>query len=761
MLIKIFIKNLVKNFLYFRIPCSIMLVGLSIAYLSLYIILLQLQFEFNYNKSFKNFDSLYRLEYYDSDIDDFSPFLPKNYVDYLKDKLPELYNSCVFQNNIKASIVFNNSNFKADIGYADTGMVSLFNLNIIQGDYKKALAVRNNALIPYSLATKIFKNKDPIGQVITVNGEIFLTIAAIYKDIADNASLKNNIYTCLPPIDNWESWIYYNYYSIPKGSDIRSIEEKINNLDRKSDDILFSATKKLRPLNEVYYASEGDIKISLALLFTGILILIIALINFINYINSLAPYRLQWFNIQKICGMPISFARYYLIGETIFYSFISCIVALILSIFISETAIQSLLFTSANFSLHLNFSFQYICLSIIIGILTGLYPAYYMSNFQPAMVLKRKNTSSFYKGENLRNVLVMFQFITSIILIILSVFIHQQLTMVKNKSWGIQKDNVVYIQINKEIEKQKDAFAEELKKNPQITDVTFSYKLLGSFSMEGTDVDIGGEEKRLWYYSNSATANYIDFWNIKINEGKNHFADHDTCAIANEAFVHIVGKEQTLQKRLGRVPIKSICKNFNFSSLKNNIKPLILYINESYPLQYCYIRISTPLTEEIKLFINSKIKEFSPDLKNDIIIVDDFLNAKYVRETDFKTLISSFCFLSILLSMMGIFSLVLFNFKLRIKEICIRKIQGATITDIFFLLNKQYLKLFVIAFVMASPFAWYLTSLWLDNFAYKIDISIEVFLLSGLLILILLLLTVSWHSWKNSSINPADILKSE
>lgn len=760
MWIKIFFKNLFHTLFHFKVPSAMMLIGLAVAYSAFFIILIQLDFEHNYNKSFSDYRHIYQLEYYDTATDGFSPFFPKGYSDYLSSQLPELTHSCIYGEGGKVRIMFEDSHFTTSVGYADTGIVSVFNLDIIAGDYRSALSVKNNVMLPQSFARKIFQDKNPIGQSLLINEKEQFTVAALYKDLPPNSSLKNLIYICLPSFDDWNSWVFCNYYRIVPAVDIKALEERINETGKLNDRIVFSSLKKLRPLQEVYYASEGNKMTSSVLLFIGILILIVAFINFINYINSLAPTRLKWFNIQKIYGMPVLFLRLCLISETVFFSFISCLLGFIVCMFIAESPVQTLLFSSANPFSHSFLAFEYVFLSIIIGVIIGIYPAYYTTNFPPAVILGGKNRT-LNKGKNLRSILVVFQFITSIVLIILTVFTYKQLGMLRDQSWGIQKDKVLYMQINKDIEKHRDVFAGELRSHPQIVDVTFSSEMLGDFSMEGTDIFIGGAKKRLWYYANSVTPNYADFWGIKIEEGQSRFIPTDTCAIANETFVKITGREQTLDKRLGRIPIQSICSDFNFKSLKSAVKPLILYVNESYSLEYCFIKTSVSPTHELMSFINNKAKTLSPFYEGEINMVNDYLNSKYSRESNFGTLISLFCIISVLLSLMGTFSLVLFNFRFRIKEIGIRKVQGATVIKILILLNKGYLKLITIAFFIAAPVAWCLISLWLRNFAYKISLSMSIFFFSGLFILFVTFLTISWHSWKTACINPVDVLKAE
>lgn len=192
------------------------------------------------------------MEYYDTAVDDFSPYLPKSYLDYIQAELSELMKSCAFSEGEVVDVTFESTFFDAKLGYADKGIVSLFNFDILQGDYRRALSVKNNALIPVSLARKIFQDRNPIGQTITINGEIPLTVTAIYEDLPNNSSLKNMIYTGLPLVDDWENWIYFNYYHITGETNIKALEKKINESGKNNDMIIFSSLKGLRPLQEVY-----------------------------------------------------------------------------------------------------------------------------------------------------------------------------------------------------------------------------------------------------------------------------------------------------------------------------------------------------------------------------------------------------------------------------------------------------------------------------------------------------------------------------
>ena len=665
--------------------------------------------------------------------------------------------------------------FEEGPAYADTNVVRVFDLEVVAGDYRQALTMPGQLFIPLSVAQKFFGETDVIGRTVLFNGAREMTVAAVYRDVPQNSTFQNVLYSAsFSSGTQWAQWNYESYYVIPEGTDMEMLVDKLRGLDKivagkNSGEKMFADHDLMfLPLKDIYFADvqhwhepAGNRMMTHILLLIGILVLVVAIVNFVNFSMALAPSRIKSLNTQKTFGAGNRFLRWCVISEAMIFSFLAFLLGVFWCYLLGQTFVQEVMYTSLNPFVHSGLLAGVGSVSLIVGVLAGCYPAFYMTSFSPALVLKGSQALS-PRGIFLRNTLMVFQYTVAVALIIGILFIGRQLEMVKNRSWGIEKEHIVYLKSNKDMVQKRTAFVNELRQNPAVTDVTFASELIGDTGMQHWFFDdmIDGEQKRIECDVSMIAPNYLNFFGIEVIEGDRFVSTQDSMVMVNETFkktYHFdpMGKEMA-GMRVGR-----ILKDFNILPLQQSIRPLLLAVNEEWAGNYFYIKINGAARNEALTHIRKTIRELSPTYGGDVRFLNDHLNSLYKGEERLGTLVNIFGLATILLALMGVYGLVLFNSKYKAKEIGVRKVNGATNWQMIIFLNRDFIRMVVLSFVLACPLSWYAISVWLSGFAYKTSLSVWVFLLAGVIVLSITLLTISWQSWKAANANPVEVLKNE
>ena len=665
--------------------------------------------------------------------------------------------------------------FEEGPAYADTNVVRVFDLEVVAGDYRQALTMPGQLFIPLSVAQKFFGETDVIGRTVLFNGAREMTVAAVYRDVPQNSTFQNVLYSAsFSSGTQWAQWNYESYYVIPEGTDMEMLVEKLRGLDKivagkNSGEKMFADHDLMfLPLKDIYFADvqhlhepAGNRMMTHILLLIGILVLVVAIVNFVNFSMALAPSRIKSLNTQKTFGAGNRFLRWCVISEAMIFSFLAFLLGVFWCYLLGQTFVQEVMYTSLNPFVHSGLLAGVGSVSLIVGVLAGCYPAFYMTSFSPALVLKGSQALS-PRGIFLRNTLMVFQYTVAVALIIGILFIGRQLEMVKNRPWGIEKEHIVYLKSNKDMVQKRTAFVNELRQNPAVTDVTFASELIGDTGMQHWFFDdmIDGEQKRIECDVSMIAPNYLNFFGIEVIEGDRFVSTQDSMVMVNETFkktYHFdpMGKEMA-GMRVGR-----ILKDFNILPLQQSIRPLLLAVNEEWAGNYFYIKINGAARNKALTHIRKTIRELSPTYGGDVRFLNDHLNSLYKGEERLGTLVNIFGLATILLALMGVYGLVLFNSKYKAKEIGVRKVNGATNWQMIIFLNRDFIRMVVLSFVLACPLSWYAISVWLSGFAYKTSLSVWVFLLAGVIVLSITLLTISWQSWKAANANPVEVLKNE
>lgn len=790
--LKIICRHILSN----KLQSILNIAGLSVGISSFILILIYVNHELTFYRFHKNFNNVYKLTLGNS----FYTMAPFAVV--LNDKLPEIEKMVridfhmgggkspllkVIKSNETETFQVN------DIIYADSTFFDIFSFSVIQGDAKTSLTEPNTIVLTESTANKIFGNSNPVGQTIEFigtneNPRLKYTVSAIIKDIPVNSSIKFNgivSFSTLKSIkpggvdvdEDYGNWTYDTYILKKSNSSIDQLTKKtneiwMNDVLRRSNIMPDSESAKefisgFVPLKDVTFFNNNKARFIYLILSVGIFIIILALINFVNLSIAKASTRTKEIAVKKVHGS----SRYDLInqfiGETLVLTFISTVLALIIVYYLLPLFTE---ITGIIFSFKLLENPEWILLlisgSILTGILAGIYPALYISSFKPVTILKNEKISG-HLNKKIIQILIVFQFVISIILIISTMIIARQVRFMRTENIGFDNKHIIICQLTKNIRNKFDIFKQGLLENPDIINVATSsgIGLAEKFHISFTE-EINGAEKS--FRAMAVDPDFIKTIGLEIIEGRDFSWDLETdkskTVILNETAVKYFALDPALGFELNinnsKALVIGIIKDYHNESFQNKISPQVLWYVPGWNSSLS-IRISSNNISGTIQYIKNQWNELSPDIPFEFQFLDEKYDTLYKEEDKFNLLIGYFSIIAILIACIGLFGLVSFSAERRNKEIGIRKINGAKISEILLLLNGEFVIRVTIAYIIAVPIAWYAMHKWLMSFAYKTEITWWIFALAGLIALGIALLTVSWLSWRAATRNPVDALKYE
>jgi putative ABC transport system permease protein len=475
--------------------------------------------------------------------------------------------------------------------------------------------------------------------------------------------------------------------------------------------------------------------------------------------------RAKEIGIRKVIGAQRKNLIHQFLGESILLSFISLCFSLILverllPVFndLSKKNISLSAFMNPEIILYL------LGITLLTGILSGIYPAFFLSSFKPISILKGSKMSGF---SQIRKFFVVFQFSLSVVMIMSTLVISNQLTYLNDKNLGFNKDHILYIPLNQALSSKTTLLKNELKKNPQIHQVSLTSNKIGISKFHSIDLNRWEgniEEKSILLGFIYTDYDFLNTFDIKMSSGRfysENFASDSLAIVLNESAINEMGLKEPIAKKIfGNLHIIGVVKDFNFQSLHSAIGPLAIRMNQKWN-RYLAIKIAGTKIEESINYVESVFKKFASDFPFEYHFLDQQFEKLYRSEQQLGKLFLSFSILAILISALGLLGLASFMAGQRTKEIGIRKVLGASVTSILILLSKEFMKWIVLANVIAWPVAWYIMSGWLENFTYRIDIGWLVFIFSGGISLIIALVTVVTQAVKASNANPVKSLRYE
>ena len=667
--------------------------------------------------------------------------------------------------------------------FAEPDFFDIFTINIISGEGKSAMEEPYKLLLSETEAKKIFDDENAVGKQITVDKEYAFTVAGIFSDLPENSHLSLNALSSFKNrkimtkqedfYENWSNWNYQVYVRLSDGKNPNEVINSFNTafnknmaeIDPDRSEIAFD----LRHIKNIYffkdlnkndYCKHGNMQYLLLFSMSAILTLIIAIINFINLSTARSSLRAKEIGIRKVNGAGKGDLIKQFMGESVVITVISFIFALILTeLFLpqfNEIIDKKLvlnLFNSPSTILSL------IAGMVIIAVLTGLYPAFFMSSFNTISIMKRENVRG-KSGLRSRRLLMVFQFIITISLILGTLIIYSQMKFMVNKNLGYDKEHILYFWMNSDLKEHEESLKQKLLENTEIKEVSIVHSLPGNFIMEwGRNLDSGTHVN---FFSVPCDEDCIKLLNLEIVEGRNFDPDLESdknAFVINEAFAKKYDFKEPLEESIQEKMIIGIVKDFTFQSLHHSIKPMafVYFSDWSWLVS---IKILGSDIENAKKIIKNCCSEFS-DEKVRVRFLKEDIEAKYANDKRFSLIFTIFSVLAIIISSMGLLGLISFEVNRRTKEIGIRKVLGATPLEIINLFNKELFVLLGISSVIAWILGYYLLSGWLQNFAFRIQIGVWHFVLSGFITAFIALFTFSFLAYKAANSNPVEALKYE
>lgn len=715
----------------------------------------------------------------------------------LKQEFPEITDATHIEtrqlNGMSPVLIYNGEPIEMHGYYSiDSCFFNVFDFEVLRGDISTALQAPFSMILTESEAARIFGDIDPLGQVVTWKGmnDFQFTIQAIVKDVPANSSIVFNglitdtsVRKMSPHYpDNWGYGIYETYLLLHPGIEAARLEEKLRSFlvdyyeTSFSTDVFYDDARSfplsLHALRDVYFSTEllhdtttgGNLFLIRVLIGTGLIILLLSFVNYINLSTAMGSLRKKEIGIQKVFGSARSQLVFQYLTETVLLSFLATAIAVVITLYLLPVFSQFIGMTQ-----HLKFPVSFFIVLflgiIILGIVAGIYPAFFMSTqYELAMLIK--DTGPGAKGKKLRYLLVIFQFTISIVLIAFTILINQQVNYMKKKDTGISKEHIIYARLPHQLFlNEKERFTERLEAVPGVQQVSYSSRVFGEINDNGS-VEVDG--KTLKYKFVWVDAAFIGLFDLELMEGrffsKAFTSDRNATALLNETAVGAFGLDDPLDLKIrvpgGNAQVVGIVKDFNFKSLHHAIEPLaIIY----FPGQGIHVNIKCygqDMPHTIKE-IEKIWKELSSEFPFNYHYLETSFNHLYQGDEKIGKAILYASLVAIFIAIMGVLSLSLFLCQSKEKEIGIRKINGAKEWEVIRNLNKAFFYNVLIAFVIACPLAWYIMVQWLENFAYKTSIHVWIFILSGCVVAFISISIVSLQSWRFARQNPADTLRNE
>lgn len=788
-------KTIIRNFFSvlrrFKMATVLNVAGLSVAFAAFIIILIQVDFERSFDRCHPTSGRIFRV---DLDVQGmFGTILPRGFAEAVIHSSPHIKAGAVVTPSFGKSGFYlsieregEKFGFREIVTTCSPTLPEIFAFPIISGDIA-CLNDPEKIMIPASLANKLFGETAVVGkslkaeEAIWTKKEDHFTIGAVYQDFPGNTQLRNVIYTAIDAdymVDNLQSsnWVCYLLLDdVASASDVAESFNKNSELMKQKK----AGDKKdihLVPLTDIYYMNEtqdggtfrsGNREVSTMLLGIALLIIVVAAINFTNFSTALTPLRIKSINTQKVLGSPDGLLRNALLAEAGVISMIAWFISLFIVYGLNTT--QSLPFVEADLSLLSNIPVLALSgvIALLTGLIAGLYPSYYITSFPPALVLKGSFGLS-PSGRKLRTVLIGVQFVVSIVLIIASGFVHIQNSFMRQFSLGFDKDQIAIVELNNTMYKQHhEAYKNRLKEYSGIEDVAFAAEKVASKDGYNTN---GGEYKgkEYQYFMIMASANFLKVMGIPVVEGRDFSrADElsdDYSVILNRPLQMNAGMQVgDMFNKYMEARIIGFTGDVKFTSLRggeNNIAFIACDTEQVMPVSYIRLKAEADIHAAVD-HIRSTVKDLDSSYPFDVEFYDGIFNQLYHKEENLRSLVTIFSLLAILISLVGVFGLVVFDTQYRRKEIGVRKVHGATVGEILSMFNKAYLRIVAVCFVIGAPIAWYGVKAWLESFVYKTPIYWWVFVVALFIVVGITLMTVTFQNWKAANTNPVDSLKSE
>lgn len=779
------LKNIFQNWKNLNSSFLINLIGFSIGLACTILIYLWISDELNFDKFHEKDSQLFQVmgsTQMSNDIE-ISWATSGLLADLLQEEIPEIEYSVTTVTDAESNILSVDENSIQSVGlYIGEDFFNLFSYNLIQGKPTEIFPDINSIILSEELALKLFNTTNNIvGKVIEMDNKDQLIVSGIFKEMPLNSSVQfdfalpyKRIELQYAGIFAWGQNYFNTYLAFKKGVSIPEINEKISAVYQKHSGSK-NTTLFIRPYADQYLYDnyEGAVqsggRITYVRLFSliAILILVMASINFINLSTASASKRMKEVGVKKLLGA----SRRSLVFDFMIESITISLFALIISIVIVKLFLP---YFNVFVEKQIYLAFELNHILFIIGILlstvllSGIYPAFYLSGINSLNAFKGNQSNKLSKL-GLRKGLVILQFAISIILIASVFILLRQMNFIYGQNLGYSKDNIIYFEKARDTGENIETFISELKNIHGVKNVTSTaWSFVGQkASTDGLSWNGKSSDDNMSFGVQQINYDFFETFGIQLEEGRSfskNFKSDDSKIIFNEAAIRAMGIEDPIGKNInvwGRErQIVGIVKDFNYESLHTKINPLFFILKPTNSKKIM-VKIEEGMESEVINNVEKKYHEFNPQSSFEYKFLDQEYQSLYVAEKKVIILSKYFAGIAILISCLGLLGLAIFTTEQRRKEIGIRKVNGATISEILIMLNKDFLKWVVIAFVIATPIVYYAMYQWLQGFAYKIELSWWIFALAGCLAIIIAMITVSLQTFWAARRNPVESLRYE
>ncbi len=781
---KITIRNLRKNKIFSVINISGLALGLAVFLL----IMLWVRNEKSYNGFHKDKDRIAAVmtnqSYGSKEVATF-PAVPSLLAGVMNKDLPGVEYAAVSSWGDTRQFTVNDKNFVEYGLHVSPEFLKIFSFPLLIGNAEKVLKEPNTILITEKLVKKYFGNENPIGKIITIERNKPYKVEGVLKDVAANATLtfdflipvKDYINWAMGGVETWESSNMRTYVKLKEGVNRDQFNNSLKKFMNRYTDKQANSELFLWNLNDWYlrfdfkngtYAGGGRITYVKLFIIIAIFILLLACINFMNLSTARATQRAKEVGVRKVIGAGKNNLIKQFIGESIILSFLAGFVALSLVILMLPVLNK---FLQRNISIdYSDFSNIFLFAGIILatGLLAGSYPALVLSSFKPVTVLKNIISSSSSNSVWIRKALVVTQFTVSILLIIGTLVVSQQVNYIKNKNLGYNKEHLIWFPNNIATDKNETAL-EEFKKVPGVLHAAQASMTFTQANNRGAEVKWPGknEGEEIFFSFIAGSHDIVETMGLTMKEGRAFSKSYstDTSAyILNEEAVKRMGLKnpvgQILETNGGKGTIVGVVKDFHYESMHNPISPLIINCRPEWTW-LMYVKTDGRDIQKTLKGIEDVYKTMAPGFIFDYNFQDKEYERLYRSEQQIGTLVNWFAFFAIFISCLGLFGLTSFTVERKTKEIGIRKVLGASVPSIISLISKQFLWLILLAFVVAIAPAWYFMQSWLQKYAYRTNLSWWVFGIAGGIVVLIALVTMSVMAIKAAIANPVKSLRTE
>lgn len=797
---KNYLKIAIRNIKRYKAYSFINILGLSVGIACFILIMMWVRDELSYNRFHRDIDNIYLVAAEHQTGDNVSRGIatPAPLAAALVNDFPEIGITTSFVNswitgNTQNIVKYNNAMFYMDnLILADNSFFKIFSFKFLKGDPRNILEDPNGIVLTESISNSYFGDEDPINKILDVDGSLF-SVSAVIEDVPDNSSIQFDAVISKKYAENlrfafflrkWDSFGFRTFVKLRRGVNAEDITGKISDYIIKIDPQWAHRPTHLflYPLKDIrLYNVDGGGMIVYVYVFSIVaaLVLIIAGINYTNLATARSFNRVREIGMRKVSGSNRKQLINQFMGESVVYSILGLFAALIL-VFLFLPAFNSIsdknltfkLFDTGNILILLS-------VSIFTGVISGSYPAIYLSSFNPVNIFRNSVTSG-RRSALFRKILVIMQFTVSIGLMICMVVIISQLNFMRNSETGFNKENVIYIPLKGKYQQNFETIKGELLNHPGIVNVTakssfptFPGPTSGTIAWEGMDSDL-----QVNISHPMVDFDYFSTLNMEILEGrdfsKDVSSDLRTAFILNERAVEIgdvkdpVGKQINVNGSVGQ--IIGVVKNDQLNSLRFEVSPEIFHLSRTFNEQFQFLLIKIGAGNEqntrehiteVLSFIENKWKEIIPEFPFEYNFLDEAIENQYQTEMRVSRIVNYFTILAVFLSCLGLFGLSSFMMERRTKEIAVRKVHGASVSDIIKILSRESLIWVLTANLIAWPVAYFFAGKWLDDFANRIDINLFMFFAVGAVSVMIAFLTVSYQAVRSAKAKPVDALKYE